>query len=210
MVKLENRKLFDSEFIHWSTVSHIFYRHGSSMFYVSRAIPRVPHELREFLAMNQPTEETPAELEALKIHYQEAINELRDVPEIKLLERLSAALSENVTQPEILRPFHALCYNLLKTSNIQTPAELRVARGFGDEISDRHGKREKRCSLSHDPRNDECTGMCGPSCSCWSWVCGDCCFHQGCLEHDICCEKDSWSAYCLVPLGFSCESYMKC
>jgi hypothetical protein len=36
------------------------------------------------------------------------------------------------------------------------------------------------------PNEDrDCFGMCGPGCTiCWSWVCGDCCFHDFCAEHD--------------------------
>ena len=51
-----------------------------------------------------------------------------------------------------------------------------------------------------------CEGMCGYQCTCWKFVCGDCCVHQGCLEHDRCCET-YWSFKCLVPIKFSCTSY---
>ena len=37
-------------------------------------------------------------------------------------------------------------------------------------------------------RSNDCLGMCGPGCECWSWACGDCCVHQGCLIHDRCCR----------------------
>lgn len=51
-----------------------------------------------------------------------------------------------------------------------------------------------------------CEGMCGYKCTCWKFVCGDCCVHQGCLEHDRCCET-YWSLKCLVPIKFSCTHY---
>ena len=50
----------------------------------------------------------------LKNRYQEAMSELHYVPAVKLLEQLSAALSDNNTRLAILQPFHALCFNLLK------------------------------------------------------------------------------------------------
>jgi len=54
-----------------------------------------------------------------------------------------------------------------------------------------------------------CVGMCGPHCNCWSFVCGDCCFHNGCYCHDLCCVNYvSWS--CLFPFGFSCERGYRC
>ena len=42
---------------------------------------------------------------------------------------------------------------------------------------------------------DECYGMCGYGCSCWSWVCGDCCYHGGCAQHDSWCRQGQWY-YC--------------
>jgi hypothetical protein len=37
--------------------------------------------------------------------------------------------------------------------------------------------------------------MCGNGCSCWSWVCGDCCYHGGCARHDDWCRQGQWY-YC--------------
>lgn len=45
------------------------------------------------------------------------------------------------------------------------------------------------------PTANECYGMCGPGCSCWSWVCGDCCYHGGCAKHDTWCRQGQWY-YC--------------
>lgn len=39
---------------------------------------------------------------------------------------------------------------------------------------------------------NSCYGMCGPGCSCWSWVCGDCCYHYGCAVHDSWCRQGQW------------------
>ena len=39
---------------------------------------------------------------------------------------------------------------------------------------------------------NNCYGMCGPGCSCWSWVCGDCCYHWGCAVHDNWCREGEW------------------
>ena len=40
--------------------------------------------------------------------------------------------------------------------------------------------------------SDSCYGMCGPGCDCWSWVCGDCCYHYGCAVHDSWCREGEW------------------
>ncbi|KAL9955006.1 hypothetical protein ACROYT_G042602 [Oculina patagonica] len=203
---------YGSNMFYYEILDRGFIGHGASMIYVPDNIPRVPHEFREFLTMNQIADETSIAHEALKSHYQEAISELRYIREIRLLELVSVALSDNSTQLDILKPFHGLCFNLLKASDIQTPTELKAMHDLDDETADKHGERKKRCSLTSDPHNNYCTGMCGPSCRCWSWICGDCCWHRGCYEHDICCQKDYWSAYCLVPFfyGFNCTSYVTC
>ena len=89
--------------------------------------------LREFLGTKQTAEETSQELELLKFHYQEVVRKLHYVPEIHLLELVSEALSGNSTQLDILKSFHALCFSVLKTLDIETPAELKAARGLGLE-----------------------------------------------------------------------------
>ena len=59
----------------------------------------------------------------------------------------------------------------------------------------------RKCTLGRD-----CLGMCDPGCTCWRWICGSCCFHQGCYDHDLCCETYlSWS--CLSVWKFTCSSY---
>ena len=56
------------------------------------------------------------------------------------------------------------------------------------------------------PQGGGCLGMCGPGCNCWTWACGDCCYHQGCYDHDLCCKTFiSWD--CLGVWKFSCNSY---
>ena len=56
-------------------------------------------------------------------------------------------------------------------------------------------------------RDLNCRGMCGRLCDCWEFVCGDCCFHQGCYEHDLCCNHDFGSFACLFPFWMTCEWY---
>ena len=59
--------------------------------------------------------------------------------------------------------------------------------------------RDKRCYHLCPPCPDNnCLGMCGQGCSCWSWVCGDCCWHLGCYWHDTwCAENGYWSFSCI-------------
>ena len=67
------------------------------------------------------------------------------------------------------------------------------------------------CYYSCPPcKSDKCFGLCGRTCTCWRWVCGDCCWHRGCCIHDACCIIDgNFSLPCLLPVTFTCRSY-KC
>ena len=177
-------------------------RHGRNMTYVPDYIPRMPQDLREYL--KQITEGSPTEREAVKIHYQEAVSELHYVPEIQLLELVSHGLTTNSTQVEILKPFHALCLNLLKTANIQISSELRALHDLDEDPS-----RQRRCQSLKYNRHNKCLGMCGLGCWCWRWVCGDCCWNRGCHEHDLCCRHDWWSTACLLPFGFDCLGFSR-
>ena len=87
------------------------------------------------------------------------------------------------------RRSHQVCPNL-RTSYVKYPNMLHLFT----------------CSTC--PQGSECLGMCGPGCStCWWYVCEDCCYHQGCYDHDVCCGADFFSLACLIPIGFSCSSY---
>eukprot|EP00117_Sycon_ciliatum_P029959 scpid36542/ scgid23730/ len=46
-----------------------------------------------------------------------------------------------------------------------------------------------------------CFGMCGPGCyNCWTYICGDCCVHPGCTQHDG--ECSSYTSFdCLTAKG---------
>ena len=59
----------------------------------------------------------------------------------------------------------------------------------------------------YETRENECIGMCGRQCTCWSWVCGDCCWWPGCYQHDRACRESFFSFSCLLPFGFDCCGY---
>lgn len=69
----------------------------------------------------------------------------------------------------------------------------------------------RKCAASKCPRrSNNCLGMCGRRCKCWRLLCGDCCIHKGCLEHDLCCKKHGMlSTQCWSLTKFSCSAYRK-
>ena len=65
-------------------------------------------------------------------------------------------------------------------------------------------------------REQECFGECGPfnedgQCICWDWVCGDCCCHVYCRDHDAACECGDLiscflgAAFHFVTFSIACE-----
>ena len=182
----------------------IFIRHGPSIFHVREDVSRKPKALQAFLE-DIKSKNGMEQHEALKRHYQAAMSELHYVPEVQLLERVSAALGD-LTSLKILQPFHALCLSLLKASDVEIPDELKAAHDMKYQTADQHDPEKRSCS---QPTENTCRGMCGKGCSCWSWFCGDCCWHRGCYEHDICCNYGRFTSYYAFPFryGFTCEKF---
>ena len=63
--------------------------------------------------------------------------------------------------------------------------------------------------------SNSCFGMCGKGCSCWRFVCGNCCVNQYCLTHDQCCaDRGFFSFACLSVawrvLGSQCTQTYRC
>ena len=55
-----------------------------------------------------------------------------------------------------------------------------------------------------------CLGLCGPGCTCWLYVCGDCCYNSGCYIHDVySCSGGTDTVLCWVtaPIGLVCTIY---
>lgn len=52
------------------------------------------------------------------------------------------------------------------------------------------------CPSGRCPQGSECTGLCGMSCDCWDWVCGNCCLNKMCLDHDKYCTEGGFMSWC--------------
>jgi hypothetical protein len=159
-----------------------------------------------------------------EIHITQALEELVADENSRLVVDLSMALGEfgvyGHRSPCVL-PLYAMA---LSISHYSQQGGYKVSSSSDcahDETSAKRVRRswwffkkEDTCtSLKNDPNNDDCLGMCGKKCDCWKFVCGDCCKHKGCLEHDKCCaSKGTSSMDCLlvIPLvNFSCKNYTR-
>jgi len=147
------------------------------------------------------------------ISLNDAVQELLQMPEVYILEDASRAVAKKgVTgrNTPAAMPFFifALKITRLLDSSLQpygyTTNEMR-------ENALPRGKRYSSCyRWIYD---DECRGLCGRECSCWDWVCGDCCYHRGCYDHDICCDIRGFSHQrCFAPFlfGFTCDGPYYC
>ena len=73
-----------------------------------------------------------------------------------------------------------------------------------------HQRREQcangaTCSQGQCPfrkNGNSCFGMCGKGCSCWSFVCGNCCVNQYCLTHDQCCDDRGFFSWACLSVAW--------
>lgn len=47
-----------------------------------------------------------------------------------------------------------------------------------------------------------CFGMCGKGCTCWRFVCDDCCVHEYCRSHDACCADRGFFTFSCFRVGY--------
>ena len=109
--------------------------------------------------------------------------------------------------PSVMR-FYQLA---LQLANVRESGEEYEGDSFAPDTK-RHQPRQRRaerCSsngatcpsgqcpyrLSYDGYNNDCFGLCGYGCSCWRFVCGDCCLHEYCRSHDDCCRTQGFFTF---------------
>lgn len=136
----------------------------------------------------------------------DAVFTILSYPEGKMLQNAAFALGNagvtGVKYPSVL-PFYMATLRLtqlLQRSNHTTLMEPAPCPGVTEGCC-------KECPPCPD---NDCFGLCGYGCSCWQWVCEDCCYHLGCYGHDICCREHFISTACLFPYPFYCESAYYC
>ena len=120
----------------------------------------------------------------------ETIRDLLQMEEIALLEDASRAVGERgVTgknTPMVL-PFHMFALKMTRLLDISSQNAITIEQSPVPVAIPSQNKRAADCKKYAD-----CKGLCGKGCKCWKWVCGDCCYHQGCYDHDVCCEDHGY------------------
>jgi hypothetical protein len=136
-------------------------------------------------AVRAEPDDGPAAQDESALHWDGDMNvldEMLTVPEVKVLAYMSRALgARGITGSAY--PSSLALHKMARQSADALAIELEPLGSAGDTLF---------CTR---PSANECYGMCGPGCSCWSWVCGDCCYHSGCAKHDSWCRQGQWY-YC--------------
>jgi hypothetical protein len=115
-----------------------------------------------------------------------------------------AVLDEMIAMPEAKAlPWMSRALGSLGYTGSEFPASLpmhKMARQSADALGIElppivTAESESSYCTAYPNSGNQCYGMCGNGCSCWSWVCGDCCYHSGCARHDDWCRSGQWY-YC--------------
>ena len=133
-------------------------------------------------------------------------------PETELLKPAAFALgAQGITGKEFpgILPFYLAAMQLQKLSTRNDEGGKKL---FSPHQWYQHKRLRRAACLWQCPPcpNDECLGMCGYGCTCWEFLCDDCCYHLGCYEHDLCCREQFAQTRCLIPFGFKCGSPYRC
>jgi len=129
-------------------------------------------------------------------------------PEMRLVSDMAhavAALGYNGKDTPFLMNFLVLARRLTTMVDMATgSSDARAA----NPLLEAAGVADKLGCTAYPNQNNDCFGMCGLGCTCWSFVCGDCCYHQGCADHDNYCRTRGMSSACCLAIGgFSCSGY---
>ena len=145
--------------------------------------------------------------------FNETINDLLQMEEVILLEDVSHAIgTQGVTgkNTPIILPFYMFALKVTQLLDVSQTNALNKKSPTPSRM-----KRWTGCLKYKNYSN--CKGLCGRKCSCWRWVCGDCCYHQACFDHDMCCNKYGYfSSQCFLTwseirtLRSACDRPFRC
>ena len=137
----------------------------------------------------------------------DVLQKLLNMKEIGLLEEAAEAVGQrgiNGRNTPAALPFFMLTLRL-------TQMHVKGAYSMYSNNTLTHRQQRQSCFDTCPPcPDDECYGQCGYECTRWEWLCGDCCYHLGCYDHDTCCREQFFQIRCLFPYDFRCDSNFSC
>ena len=196
------------DFLDISTLNNITLVHLSSFYDVNKRRARSIHVMESEYLQHEDHSldhlDRPVDINTKP--FSESLDKLLGTEEVRLLEGASHAVGDKGVMgkntPAVL-PFHmfALKVTRLIENDDNQPVILR----------DKRNRAKKATGCYRYPIYPACLGMCGRRCSCWWWVCGNCCFNTACYYHDLCCNKRGFSHHrCLFPLDLKCNKKYSC
>ena len=154
-----------------------------------------------------------------------AVDELLARPEVLLIKDAAFAIGNTgltgIDNPAAMA-FYATALRFAKSAVVEGED---VASGEGEEdgevrglLSKKRGRRgswwsgpgwcrNSRSYCYNCPDGPNCLGLCGPECTCWWFVCADCCWNWGCNWHDrYGCPNGRNTVRCWLtaPVGLVC------
>ena len=158
--------------------------------------------------------------------FNDTINDLLQLEETSLLEDASRAIGERgVTgrnTPAML-PFYTFALKVTRLLDISlynaTTNEVNEETSSPAYVPPRQKRffgwvKSRFVSCYKYLKYTNCKGLCGNKCICWWWVCGDCCYHRACYDHDVCCAKHGYFSWkCLNVLDvhvLKCDEPFNC
>ena len=153
------------------------------------------------------------DMEAHKASIREAITDLIMDSHSQLIVRAAEAMGKGeggITGKDYppIMPFYLFAMRLHSLVEADTHTDNQE-EGTSIHYGYINPRKYRKCIQQCPPcPRDDCIGMCGPKCTCWRYVCGDCCYHPGCFQHDLCCRAHGkMSLQCLALWRFSCDHY---
>ena len=146
---------------------------------------------------------------------EKSIDNLLLEKEVHLLKQAAEALGDEGVigsdYPSIL-PFYLSVLQLEKIKQRNTENRNSTADVSRSQIISKRTRRGSESCFNVCPPcpDDDCFGLCGLACNCWRFLCGDCCYHLGCYQHDICCRDRFVQTSCLFPFSFRCANTYSC
>ena len=145
--------------------------------------------------------------------FTETVSDLLYMEEITVLKDASHAVGDQGATGKntpITLSFHMFA---LKMTQLLEFASPNPTRNSSPIITPQERHQRNDCDQRFR-RYHDCKGLCGPRCRCWEWVCGDCCYHKACFDHDICCEIYGYtSSQCIVhpsTISSQCDEPFDC
>ena len=180
---------------------------GESYYLSKGAIPTELDNLRDQQAYLQSKQQQQQQSIINKLV---VLRDLKTKYDMTRLELLSRTLGEELGLAGMDYP-SAMSIHLAAKLLTPIATAARGKKNVTEELHSEDCPNERSQKCVRKPIGADCLGLCGKGVHCWSWVCGDCCFHQGCYEHDVCCKEHGFISWgCLSVWKFSCKRYSCC